>query len=346
MSRVTLLAPGDVVRACEAELAQRFINVRIIAWEEVVEGNPQTATNISPEGGNAHGGIRPKDVRGDTQRVTDPVRHANPQKGDTHADDAKQHASSPAGASSDSHATSTADGRHSDSRVATDNQSDGAREMESRGAVRTDSDTSSVEKKRKNQSGAAVCIPEGRDRGAASGSGDAHPASGGGEVALYVADQRIRDGLAGEVKADIRVFSASAEIDSAAIFLILGPSILKSLGVTKDSLAKQKDAQARIRRLEKSGAKIEIRHYESLSTLCDEYGAREDNHARTVRSGVVLVTNDPSLAQVAPVVFTVPTGDTTWKNTMRTVTSRRNVRVYRGKAAEAKSQLLALVDAI
>nr|QBL15271.1 VP6 [Fomede virus] len=346
MSRVTLLAPGDVVRSCEAELAQRNINVRVVAWEEVVEGNAPATTDRSHTGGTANRGVQPKDVRDDVGTATTSVRRETSAARTAHAGTVVAHGEGETPADSGQTETNQKNDRRTHIRGAERDKQDGDEKMAAGGAAGTRPDTMGVEEAREDTGGKAIRVPEDGGGGTTSGSRAAHADEPGGKPPIYVADQRIRDGLAGEINADVRVFSSTTEVGQDAIFLSLGASLLKSLGVPKDAVSKQKDSQMRIRKLGKMGQMVRVQHYEAISTLHDDFGRPAERTAGAVRSGVVLVSNDPTLSASAPVVFTVPTGDTTWKNTMRVVTARRNVRVYKGDAAEAKQQLLALVDAI
>nr|QBL15259.1 VP6 [Bukakata virus] len=346
MSRVTLLAPGDVVRSCEAELAQRNINVRVVSWEEVVEADTEVVANQSVQGRPINGTVQPKNLRTDAGNDQGAVRGQAPETRTAHEDAVAPHDSGAARMCPEHEATDAQNDRRTDSRDAAQHQPKRDEAVAGSDKGRANSHTHGVEKTRKGEGGEAVRISKGGGGGTANGASVADTTTPGGKTLVYVADQRICDRLAGEIVADVRVFPSAPETAKDAIFVSLGAALLKSLGVPKDAVSRQKDAQTRLRRLEKTGHKIEIQHYESISTLHDDFGKSEKEEPKTVRSGVVFVSNDPALAVSAPIVFTVPTGDTTWKDTMRRVTSRRNVRVYRGEAAEAKQQLLALVDAI
>nr|AGE32265.1 VP6 [Sathuvachari virus] len=133
------------------------------------------------------------------------------------------------------------------------------------------------------------------------------------------------------------------------VILKLGSNVLKQIGIGKEKVQEQNDALTRFKKTKtKKGRVMEVQFIESLKGLEAEIGVDKNREVdtRVSQSGVVLVTNDRRYVSQAHVIFTCPTGDTTWKETARQATKRSDIRAYVHDPANGDSEkgLLALVD--
>nr|QBP34455.1 helicase [Wad Medani virus] len=124
----------------------------------------------------------------------------------------------------------------------------------------------------------------------------------------------------------------------------VGAAALKNLGLPPAEALAQKDAETHWRR--QLGKKLVVTKIHSPAMLEKLFPLVTPE--RQHRTSVALVTNLEEYVPRAHIIFTAPTGDSSWKKIAREATKRTNIRAYAhdpstGAAGEA---LLALIDAL
>nr|AXF35763.1 helicase [Kammavanpettai virus] len=147
----------------------------------------------------------------------------------------------------------------------------------------------------------------------------------------------------------------ATEDSPAERILMLSSSVAKYIGLTADDFREQTDNLNALKKKAKSAnlkSKFsKVSKIESTKALDSLFPRITSNaNGKSSSTSVVLATNQRAYVDRAHVVFTVPTGDPTWKETMRMATRRSNVRAYSyDPDRESKSKeeaFLALVDSL
>nr|QMU26410.1 helicase [Wad Medani virus] len=124
----------------------------------------------------------------------------------------------------------------------------------------------------------------------------------------------------------------------------IGAAALKTLGLPSSETLAQKDAEAHWRR--QLGKRLAITKVHSPAMLEKLFPTAAPD--RRHRTSVALVTNLERYVPSAHVIFTAPSGDSSWKKLAREATKRANIRAYAHdpSAGPAGEALLALIDAL
>nr|AHL27163.1 VP6 protein [Okhotskiy virus] len=319
-TRLILLAPGDVITGVRAQLERRGIDVRVTIPEGEADQENGAATGTdtaaAPAGAAREPGTctRSAPARGevDTRTAGDPQRTSvEREAGSTDADVRNS--------------TSRGDAPEGNSE-----RGDRVRDARSGSSPR--------------DSGGNRNPQESREGEARSDSVEFGGAEEGAGVP-FVATARIRDALRERGYEDIQVLGSGTIRPTRDHVLLFGAAALKELGVGQDEGAAQKDAEARLRR-DRVRATVNVERIHSVQRLNEEFPVkkRERQHV----TPVVLVTNDPQFVSRAHILYTAPTGDTTWKETARKATQRRDIRAYAYEEHEKSpgEALLVLIDAL
>nr|ATX74881.1 helicase [Wad Medani virus] len=124
----------------------------------------------------------------------------------------------------------------------------------------------------------------------------------------------------------------------------VGAAALKTLGLPSSEALAQKDAETHWRK--QLGKRLTITKIHSPAMLEKLFPLATPE--RRHRTSVALVTNLKEYVPRAHIIFTAPTGDSSWKEVAREATRRANIRAYTHdpSAGPASAALLALIDAL
>nr|AYA60493.1 VP6 [Mobuck virus] len=319
MTRIVLLAPGDVIERCEAEIKERGIKTKIKDWKDKAkEGQRQEKGEENTVDGHRNGAAesigegRPGE---DTQSL------------DGSAGGLSGRRESRSGKRGD--IASTSEGSRRDDKKEKDTQL----------PVLLDKSETKIEDFKEGK--------EDKEHVGTKSDGDK-----GKETAvqvktkIFVLHDEIADKLEEEYDMKVETTIGKMTLDDDIMILEFGPALLKRMGFGADVKDEQNDEMKRLRRVsetvntkKKTGTTKKTVRVDSEKGLSELVGRRRVDPStkknlthNTTR--VSLISNAIEDVERAHVIFTAPTGDTNWKEVARTATKRSNIRAYRHTPGE------------
>ncbi|AGX89725.1 VP6 [Mobuck virus] len=320
MTRIVLLAPGDVIERCEAEIKERGIKTKIKDWKDdkTKEEQKQDKGAESTVDGHRNGvaeSIGEGRSREDTQSL-DGGTGGLPGRRELGSGKRRDTASAPEGS-----------------------RRDDKKEKNTQLPVLLDKPETKTEDLKEGK--------EDKEHVGAKFNGDK-----GKETAvqiktkILVLHDEIADKLEEEYDMKVETTIGKMTLDDDIMILEFGPALLKRMGFGTDVKDEQNDEMKRLRRVsetvntkKKTGTMKKTVRVDSEKGLSELVGRRRIDPStkknlthNTTR--VSLISNAIEDVERAHVIFTAPTGDTNWKEVARTATRRSNIRAYRHTPGE------------
>nr|QNH88370.1 VP6 [Peruvian horse sickness virus] len=327
MSRIVLLAPGDVISQCKQELEERGIKTHIVEWDENTEDNKQEKNirkGIDEDGQSLS-------ISGGNVRTTNgkPVGSASAMDGLCSSGDKRILDKGMGGDFSGG----TGSGRN------TGNGTNDVKEADA-------SMSKLLEKTEKETPGEKV-------RKSGDGKKDEEIGSKQSkEKAIYVMTDDIKDKISEQYDVELKSTTGDATKydESNNVIIELGSALIKKMGLTNETKNEQSDELKRIRRINRKFSTIKIDSEKGLTDIIGKrkkisgkmVDERKQENNKNIRTRVKLITNDIKYVDQAHVIFTAPTGDINWKQVARKATSRANIRAY----AYTPSSDISLIEAL
>nr|BCL59298.1 VP6 [Guangxi orbivirus] len=349
MSRIVLLAPGDVISECRDVLNSRGVSIDLRDWQisdkdsEIKDTEKQSSsegskrTESKVETGDASSNCSQDDKPHDAgSRVrAQGLEHERLLRCDSDGKDTRIH-----GARNDK-PKSGDNNRDTNTRAGRNEQS------------KTHSHMSVLLDKREEE---AQNIQEGgtENRGQ-RGAGESSQEKVIQRLNYYVLSDEIEEELDkrfdGEIKSSVGVLN----FIKPSCFLEVGAQLLKRLGIGEEVKNEQMDELKRVKRIlklhggamKKKGqnfADVQFLRVDSEKGLREIFGKEKQkaDSKSILKTRVTLITNKKEMVNKAHALFSAPTGDTQWKEVARLATKRPNIRAYVYSPADGVSLVEAL----
>ncbi|QCQ85391.1 VP6 [CHeRI orbivirus 3-3] len=342
MSRIVLLAPGDVITQCQEIISARGIKTKVIGNIEELETKQKQGGQEQVQTGDKTSEFRKLLLRknDDQPRVSGSgacERGVN--NGMVHEDytDGTNKGVSVHGICSDK------SGRHQRNTVARTDKLPLQTAIPCMPVLldKTETETShsKTSEKRGNDGTSTGTDTESEKAANISGGGE-----GGGTQHFYLLTEEAKNFL--EDKYDITLKLATDKITFGLddIIIELGGQLIKRFGLMNETKEEQSDAIKRIKRLQgkvnnkKAGNNgsnkqlkvIKVDSEKGLQELLNIKGNGKDKKHNNVvpMTRVTLISNALEDVDKAHAMFTAPTGDVNWKKVARAATARSNIRAY------------------
>ncbi|BCB92314.1 VP6 [Yonaguni orbivirus] len=337
MSRIVLLAPGDVISQCGDALKVRGIKAKIKPWEGFDINN-----NLTSEGKETIVTGQAK-VDGRADHV-EPGGSGKIQTGVDGSNDGISGGGEPT------------------------NQLGGNKRGTSKGSTWSDSKDEAaqllllLERSKKQIHDGKSSKDEGESQekngGQEQGAGTINKESQKENISggiIYVLSDDIADKLEEDYGANVRVTIGRNTLEDNVKILEFGPALIKRLGLSSEVKDEQSDELKRLRRLNEltqnnDKSKKSDKSMRKTVRVDSEKGLKEvlggkvklnANDRKSIAqntSRVGTVTNYLEDVDSAHVMFTAPTGDPNWKELARKATMRSNIRAYKYTPGEISLQ--------
>ncbi|QCQ85351.1 VP6 [CHeRI orbivirus 2-1] len=346
MSRIVLLAPGDVILQCRELFERRGVEIKV----ENFSGNQSVnSENLSVASEKETGGDNIPNQDDQSHDVGQGVREHGLGRAGVQGSDANRN---------DTRLHQAGDSTVHDRGIALDSMARGLRHGESKVhasvPVLLDPSKDVTQKSKKEKAGRVGA--EGRRGGEGeeetflkvrkksdSREGDVNNVNNVNDVnnvnccKHLVLSEDIQEKL--RIEYDIEVDTTAKKVDfsSEACVVELGPRLLKSLELAMELKEEQSDELKRVKRLCGGGKRktLKFLRFDSEKGLLELLGGKkkkkenEKDYVKAVpTTRVTLVTNSIKDVGKAHIMFTTPTGDPNWKEVARQATKRSNIRVY------------------
>ncbi|QCQ85381.1 VP6 [CHeRI orbivirus 3-2] len=343
MSRIVLLAPGDVIAQCQEIISARGIKTKVIGNIEGSESNQKQSNQKQIQTGDKTSGFRElllhKDD--DQSRISRSgawerdVNNGMVHKNDTDGTNKRVPVHGVCSDKSGGHQRDTV-ARVDELPIQTAN---------TRMPVLLDkteaetSNTKTSEERGRNSGTGSRTGTESEKAANISGGGE-----GGGTQRFYFLTEEAKNLLEDKYDVDLRLASDKIAFGPDDVIIELGSQLIRRFGLMSETKEEQSDAIKRLKRLQgkvnvkKAGNNglnkqlkvVKVDSEKGLQELLNVKGngkdKKYDNVVPTTR--VTLISNALDDVDRAHAIFTAPTGDTNWKKVARAATMRPNIRAY------------------
>nr|ANH10678.1 VP6/NS4 [Parry's Lagoon virus] len=322
MTRVLVLAPGDLITAIKTELSADGIRF------EVKEDGRLSASTVVKEGiDNGVSGSGSDAVR-DTSRDNGDDKKSKTAHDRTATASDVLLSTGPGGCNKDDDAAKNRNAKNDTGRDATATAHNAG--MGSDGDKGKTKDVGNVSEKHaegdvRSDVGLRSKCGSSADRGSAKNEKEKRDSGVGTAGKTMVLTKAIAAAILGQSGAEVAVLE---DVKGKASVLHLSNAVGKYLNLTPDDIREQTDALAQLKKkIKKEKADIEIVRIESEAKFQSLYPSiKKPEIGKT--SGVGMVTNKKEYVSQASVMFTAPTGDPHWKEVAREAMKRSNIRAY------------------
>nr|QJD38999.1 VP6 [CHeRI orbivirus 3-4] len=364
MSRIVLLAPGDVITQCQEIISARGIKTKVIGNIEGSESKQKQSNQKQIQTGDKTSGSRElllhKDD--DQSRISrsgaweGSVNNGMVHKNDT---DGTNKGVPVHGVCSDN------PGRHQrDTMARTDKlpvQTTITRMPVLLDKTKAETPNTKAPEERGGNNGTDTRTgTEGEKAANISRGGE-----GGGTQHFYLLTEEAKNLLEDKYDMELRLANDKITFGSDDVIIELGSQLIKRFGLMNETREEQSDAIKRLKRLQgkvnikKAGNNglskqlkvVKVDSEKGLQELLNVRGNGKDKKYDNVvpMTRVTLISNALDDVDRAHAIFTAPTGDTNWKRVARAATARPNIRAYSfdpGGGDSLLESFAALLDAL